>query len=182
MVDEPAFGGEEEQLLVFRLGDEYFAMLISAVHEIIRSQKITPVPRAPAFVEGVTERLGRIIPVIDLHKRFDILGRDDGHGRIVVAEQGDKLVGMVVDAVDEVLSVPTAAIEAPDEMVVSVDSQFLAGIVRLEERLIILLDHEQVLSPGELRQLGNMKVPERTARQARRSQAAEDEPEPRLIA
>ncbi|MDE3075245.1 MAG: chemotaxis protein CheW [Chloroflexota bacterium] len=183
MIDEPTFGIEEEQLVVFRLGDEYFAMLIAAVNEIIRSQKITPVPRSPTFVEGVTNLRGRVIPVIDLRKRFGTESRDDPRmRRIIVVEQGDKLVGMIVDGVDEVLTVPATAIEAPDEMVVSVDSQFLAGIVRLQDRLIILLDHDQVLSPGEIHQLGSLKVAGRALKEVEAQQAlAEAESVPKLV-
>jgi purine-binding chemotaxis protein CheW len=74
-------------------------------------------------------------------------------------------MGMIVDAVDEVLTVPASAIEPVDEMVVSVDAQFLSGIVRLEDRLIIMLDQEQVLSAGEARQLERMKVPGKVLKQ-----------------
>jgi purine-binding chemotaxis protein CheW len=159
MVDDPTPAGHEEQLVVFRLGDDFFAMLIANVNEIIRLQKITPVPKAPPFVEGVTNLRGRVIPVIDLRKRFGVEPKPDGHmARIIVVEQGERLMGMMVDAVDEVLTVPSNTIEPVDEMVVSVDSQFLSGIVRLEDRLIIMLDQEQVLSAGEARQLTNLKV------------------------
>jgi purine-binding chemotaxis protein CheW len=159
MLDDPTPAGQEEQLVVFRLGEDFFAMLIANVNEIIRLQKITPVPKAPPFVEGVTNLRGRVIPVIDLRARFGIAPKMDGHmARIIVVEQGERLLGMIVDAVDEVLTVPEDAIEPVDEMVVSVDSQFLSGIVRLEDRLIILLDQEQVLSAGEFSALQTMKV------------------------
>jgi purine-binding chemotaxis protein CheW len=149
----------EVRLVVFRLGEDYFAMTIQDVNEIIRLQKITPVPKAPPFVVGVTSLRGRVIPVIDLRTRFGLAPREEGHlSRIVVTEHDGKLIGMIVDGVDEVLIVPAEAIEPPDEIVVSVDSEFLAGIVRLEDRLIILLDQEQVLTATEFRQLQGMKV------------------------
>jgi len=166
MIEDPTAAGEEEQLVVFRLGDDFFAMMIASVNEIIRLQKITPVPKAPAFVEGVTNLRGRVIPVIDLRKRFGIAPLEDGHNaRIIVADHAGKLIGMMVDRVDEVLTVPADAIEPPDEMVVSFDSEFLAGIVRLEDRLIILLDHEQVLSPSEAKLLDGLKVPTKALRE-----------------
>ncbi|HLY67893.1 MAG TPA: chemotaxis protein CheW [Chloroflexota bacterium] len=174
MIEDPILRGEEEQLVVFRLGDDYFAMLIASVNEIIRLQKITPVPKSPPFVEGVTNLRGRVITVIDLRKRFGIASREDAHGgRIIVVEHGDKLMGMMVDGVDEVLTVPADAIEAVDEMVVSVDSQFLTGIVRLEDRLIIMLDQEQVLTAGEVRELETMKISRKALKDAQAE--AEDE-------
>ena len=159
MLDDPTPASGEQQLVVFRLGEDYFAMPIANVNEIIRLQKITPVPKAPPFVEGVTNLRGRVIPVIDLRKRFGVASQAAGQfSRIIVVEQDARLLGMMVDAVDEVLTVPSSSIEPVDEMIVSVDSQFLSGIVRLEDRLIILLDQEQVLSAGEVRQLSSLKV------------------------
>src|SRR5579883_2802761 len=122
MVDDPTPAGQEEQLVVFRLGEDYFAMLISSVNEIIRLQKITPVPKAPPFVEGVTNLRGRVIPVIDLRKRFGVTPKPDTQiSRIIVVEHGERLLGMMVDGVDEVLTVPASSIEPVDEMVVSVE-------------------------------------------------------------
>jgi len=167
MVEDPTAPAVEQQLVIFRLGEDYFAMHIANVNEIIRLQKITPVPKAPPFVEGVTNLRGRVIPVIDLRKRFGLEARDQGYmTRIIVADHEGKLIGMIVDGVDEVLTVPADAIEPPDEIVVSVDSEFLAGIVRLDERLIILLDQEQVLSASEVRQLSSMKVSGKALKEA----------------
>src|SRR5947207_15533215 len=116
MIDDPTPATEETQLVVFRLGEDYFAMLIANVNEIIRLQKITPVPKAPSFVEGVTNLRGRVIPVIDLRKRFGVDPKPDGQmARIIVVEQGERLLGMMVDAVDEVLTVPRNTIEPVDE-------------------------------------------------------------------
>jgi purine-binding chemotaxis protein CheW len=163
MIQDPTPVAAEQQLVVFRLGEDFFAMLISNVNEIIRLQKITPVPKAPPFVEGVTNLRGRVIPVIDLRKRFGVAPQVDGQsGRIIVVEQDGRLLGMMVDAVDEVLTVPASAIEEVDQMVVSVDAEFLSGIVRLEDRLIILLDQERVLNAGEVSQIANLKVRAKT--------------------
>jgi purine-binding chemotaxis protein CheW len=176
MIDDPTPATREEQLVVFRLGEDYFAMLISNVNEIIRLQKITPVPKAPPFVEGVTNLRGRVIPVMDLRKRFGVTPKPAGYAaRIIVVEQDQRLLGMMVDAVDEVLTVPTSSIEPVDEMVVSVDAEFLAGIVRLDERLIILLDKEAVLSAGEAHQLQSLKVTGKALKEVEAQ--AEEEPE-----
>ena len=176
MEDDTLVAGQEEQLVIFRLGEDYFAMFITHVNEIIRLQKITPVPRAPEFVEGVTNLRGRVIPVIDLRKRFGLSPRQDGRfARIIVVDHEGKLMGMMVDGVDEVLTVPLSAIEPPDEMVVSVDSQFLAGIVRIGDRLIILLDQEQVLSPAEVQALQSLKVAGKALKEVEAQAEAEAE-------
>jgi purine-binding chemotaxis protein CheW len=177
MLDDPTPAAAEIQLVVFRLGEDYFAMHITNVNEIIRQQKITSVPKAPEFVEGVTNLRGRVIPVIDLRKRFGITPRVDANmDRIIVVEHEGRLMGMMVDSVDEVLTVPFDSIEPADELVVSVDSEFLAGIVRLEERLIILMDQEQVLTSGEVKQLDSMKVTGK-ALKAVQAQAADEQHE-----
>jgi len=145
----------ERQLVVFALGHEHYGVSISAVQEIVKLQPITFVPRAPAFVEGVTNLRGKILPVIDLRKRFGLpTGETTKNTRIVVAEVGpagstSNAVGMLVDSVSQVLRVPETAIEPPSPLMTTVDSTFITGIAKVGERLIILLDLLEVLSPQE---------------------------------
>jgi purine-binding chemotaxis protein CheW len=140
----------ENHLVVFVLANEQYAVGIAAVSEIIKLQPITHVPRAPAFVEGVTNLRGKVLPVLDLRKRFGLAAAAASkESRIVVAEINNVLVGMVVDAVTEVLRVPEGAIEPPSPVVTTVDSAFISGIAKVGSRLIILLDLEKVLLPGE---------------------------------
>ncbi|MBO2522076.1 MAG: chemotaxis protein CheW [Clostridia bacterium] len=118
---------------------------IYRVREIIRVPAITRVPRAPEYVEGVINLRGGVIPVIDLRKRFGMeKGEESAERRIVVSELGNQTVGMVVDGVSEVLEVDEAEIDPPSEYVMTVDSQYITGIVK-REKLIILLDLEKVL-------------------------------------
>src|SRR5581483_6486717 len=112
-------------------------------------------------------------PVIDLRKRFGIEPLEDDRARIIVAEQGEKLIGLLVDAVDEVLQIPAGSIRPADEMVASVDAEFIAGIVRLENRLIILIDQQRVLNPTEARLLESVKLDGRLLPQTT-STSAED--------
>src|SRR5947209_14756509 len=115
MIEDPTPATEETQLVVFRLGEDYFAMLIANVNEIIRQQKITPVPKAPDFVEGVTNLRGRVIPVIDLRKRFGIDSRVEySLDRIIFVDHYGQLMGVMVDSVDKVLTVPLEPIEPAD--------------------------------------------------------------------
>ena len=146
----------EHQLVVFELGKEHYGVDISAVESIIKMQPITVVPHTPSFVEGVTNLRGSVLPVIDLRKRFG-LSLDDisKHSRIVVIALGKTKVGMIVDAVSEVLSVAEDAIEPPPPMVTSVDTTFIIGIAKIESKLVILLDLSKVLS---LHEVGSLQL------------------------
>jgi purine-binding chemotaxis protein CheW len=141
----------EHQLVVFDLANEHYGVDIAAVEGIIKMQAITVVPHTPAFVEGVTNLRGEVLPVIDLRKRFG-LPLDQARSkdtRIVVVEIDGKKVGMVVDAVSEVLRVADEAIEPPSPIVTTVDSAFIRGIAKVDERLIILVELAKVLSTEE---------------------------------
>ena len=131
----------EIQLVVFELGDERYGLDIATVYEIIRHQPITAVPQAPAFVEGVINLRGRIIPVVDLRDRFGMAsGELTKASRIVVCEAAGTRVGLVVDGVSEVLMVSDDAIEPTPDVAAGDDAGYLRGIAKLGDRLIILLD------------------------------------------
>ena len=137
----------EKQLVVFNLAAESYGVDIGSVREIIRMQDITQVPRTPPFVEGVIDLRGRVIPVVDLRKLFGF-GVEDAtkDTRIVVVDIGGQDIGVVVDAVNEVLRVSANAVEPPSSVITTADSEFLLGIVKLPTRLIIFLDLEQAMS------------------------------------
>ncbi|KUO52798.1 MAG: chemotaxis protein CheW [Desulfitibacter sp. BRH_c19] len=150
---------EEEQLVVFNLSGETYGVDISTVREIIRMQIITEVPRTPDFVEGVINLRGKVIPVIDLHKRFDLrLVEETSQSRIMVVEVENITVGMIVDSVSEVLRIPKDNIDPPPPVISGVDSAYLRGVGKLENRLIILLDLNQVLHEKEKETLENVAV------------------------
>jgi purine-binding chemotaxis protein CheW len=149
-----AASGEEKQLVVFQLGAELYGVEIARVHEIIRLQSVTRVPRSPDFVEGVINLRGKVIPVVDLRRRFGLpVAEHTRASRIVVVEIGDQVVGIIVDGVSEVLRVNTATVEPPSPVVAGVDSEYLHGIAKLPERLVILLDLDRVLAREERRAL-----------------------------
>ncbi len=140
----------EKQLVVFDLANEHYGMDIAVVESIIKMQPITAVPRTPAFIEGITNLRGAVLPVIDLRKRFGLpAAEEDKDTRIVVVEMNEQTVGMVVDGVSEVLGVQEESIEPPPAIVTTMDSAFITGIAKDEERLIILLDLNQVLNADE---------------------------------
>ena len=140
----------EQQLVVFELANEFYGINIAVVESIIKMQVITQLPQTPAFVKGVTNLRGSVLPVIDLRTRFALEAREDTkQTRIIIVTMGSVKVGVVVDAVSEVLRVSDESIEPLPPMVNSVNSAFLKGIARLENRLIILLELGKVLDIGE---------------------------------
>lgn len=151
-LSEPA-----EQLVVFRLANEFYGVDIGAVSTIIRMQEVTEIPRTPEFVEGVINLRGSIIPVIDLRKRFCLsVGEITKSSRIMVVEASGQMIGMIVDAVAETLRLPTDAIEAPPAVIASVDSEYMRGVGKDGNRLVILLDLDKVLSAKETAALQKM--------------------------
>ena len=138
------------QLVSFKLGDEEFGVDIMQVQEIIRMQNITSVPNAPEFVEGVINLRGRVIPIIDLRKRFGLQEKPhDKSTRIIVVKVEEITVGLVVDEVSEVLRIPADTVEPPPPIVGGVESEYINGVGKLEDRLLILLDLSKTLSKEE---------------------------------
>jgi purine-binding chemotaxis protein CheW len=149
---------ETRQLVIFKLGNEEFGVDILQAKEIERMvHEVTRVPRAPAFVEGVINLRGDIIPIVDLRKRFNLGNIDIApETRIIVVEIEGSQIGMVVDAVLEVSRVPVSAIEAAPSITRGVDAYFLNGVANVSERLIILLNLERVLSVEEAQEVAKI--------------------------
>ncbi|MBD3306819.1 chemotaxis protein CheW [candidate division KSB3 bacterium] len=151
----------EIQLVSFLLGGEEFGADILIVQEIIRMTPITRVPNAPHFVEGVINLRGKVIPVIDLRKRLNVSERpeDTRKVRIIVADIGGKITGFIVDAVSQVLRIPTNSIEPPPSIVVAgIESEYITGVSKLDDRLLILLDFTKILTKDEQRKLTEVKA------------------------
>jgi purine-binding chemotaxis protein CheW len=140
----------DEQLVGLELAGELYGVEISKIQEIIRMQPITSVPNGPAFVVGLTNLRGRVIPVMDLRARFSLaVSASTRRSRIVVAEMGQHTVGLIVDAVSEVLRVSADTVEPPSSLVTTADSAYLRGVAKIDERLVLLLDLSHVLSTDE---------------------------------
>ncbi|MDR7440346.1 MAG: chemotaxis protein CheW [Armatimonadota bacterium] len=149
-MDRQATSEPEQHLVVVRLDRERYGFAIEHVHEIIRMQEVTRVPRAPEFVEGVINLRGQVIPVLDLRRRFGLPpGERDGTTRIVVVEMNGNRVGVVVDAVLEVLRVPQSSVVPPEDMLATSQVAFLRGVAKHGDGLILLLDLQRVLEVGE---------------------------------
>jgi len=136
----------EQQLVVFDLAGESYGINIAAVESIIKMQAITQLPQTQIFVKGVTNLRGAVLPVIDLRLRFGLQPQElTRQTRIILVTMGSLTTGVIVDGVSEVLRVSDEAVEALPPSLNSVNTAFLKGIVRLEERLIILLELSKVL-------------------------------------
>lgn len=145
------------QLVTFKIGEEEFGVNILKVQEIIGTMDITKVPRAPAFVEGVINLRGIVIPIIDLRSRFGLKSKPgDKDTRIIVIEINKVIIGFVVDAVSEVLRIPSRTVEPPPPVVAGVESDYISGVGQLKDRLLIMLDLDRILSSEDIDMLNAM--------------------------
>ncbi|MBF0568322.1 MAG: chemotaxis protein CheW [Nitrospirae bacterium] len=134
------------QLVTFTLGTEEYAIDILRVQEINRMTDITIVPNAPPFVEGVVNLRGKVIPVVSLRKKFEIEDRaSDESSRVMIVDLQGVTIGLIVDAVSEVLRVSSDIVESTPPMSSNIDTEFIFGIAKLNDRLIILLDIDKML-------------------------------------
>jgi purine-binding chemotaxis protein CheW len=142
------------QIVGFRIGRETFGLPIGAVREIVRVPEITSVPNSPDFIEGVINLRGRIIPVVDLRKRFgEPVGAPSKKNRIVVVEVENRSLGLMVNSASEVLKIPPSEIEEPHAVFQEGDLNYITGVGKLNGRLVILLDLSKVLQRGELKRI-----------------------------
>lgn len=149
-VDEVEDDQKLIQLVTFSIGEEEFGVNILQVQEIIRTMEITKVPRAPEFVEGVINLRGKVIPIVDMRSRFGLNSKEhDKYTRIIVIEIEMIIVGFVVDSVSEVLRIPANSVQPPPPVVAGMDSDYIDGVGKLEDRLLILLDLDSLLDNEE---------------------------------
>ena len=138
------------QLVTFKLGNEEFALDILKVQEINRMVEITKVPKAPDFVEGVINLRGRVIPIVDIRKKFHLnIKEATKETRIIVVNIMNKTIGLIVDSVSEVLRINSSTIQPPPPLIAGLDSDYIKGVGKLDERLIILLDIDKIFTTGE---------------------------------
>jgi purine-binding chemotaxis protein CheW len=141
----------------FRVGTETFGVPIATVHEIVRVPAITAVPESPDCVEGVINLRGRIIPVIDLRKRFGEKVIASGKkNRILLAEVDTKMIGLIVDSASEVLKIPPSEVDPPPNVFEEGEVNYVTGVGKLLGRLIIMVDLTRILQRGELRRVGDL--------------------------
>jgi purine-binding chemotaxis protein CheW len=149
------------QLVGFVLGKELFGVDILMVQEIIREAAITTIPDAPDFIEGVINLRGNIIPIIDLRKRLRLRGgkdKDISDIWIIILNINDRVAGFIVDSVTQVLKIESNIIKPPPDIVVAgLKSQYIRGVCKIDERLLVLLDFNRILLVEEIKKLSELK-------------------------
>ncbi len=152
--------GETEKFVTFMLDDEEFGADVLQTKEISNMKKITDVPTAPSFVEGVINLRGTITPIIDLRKRLDLEIKEDlSESQIVITEQKDQFIGMIVDEVVDVIEISKEDIDsAPEIIMTDVSEEYIKGVGKVgEDRLIVILDLGRVLSKEDFAKVKKAK-------------------------
>jgi purine-binding chemotaxis protein CheW len=147
----------KSQLVVFQLGEEEYAVDITQSKEIIKITKITNVPNTPDYVRGVINLRGQIVPVVDLRKRFNIQGRCEKE-KIITVEVRESLIGLVVDAVNEVFWFDMEELEPAPEVEGGIKQEFVRGVLKRGERLLVLIDLNKLLFESKLKEEEQQKV------------------------
>ncbi len=140
----------ETQLVVFMMEKEEFACNINDVSEVLKMIRVTPLPRSLDFVEGVINLRGEVIPVIDLRKRFGLAEAErTAENRIIIVEVEDRLVGLIVDAVSEVIRLMNKQIQDAPNQVAGNKTDLIMGVGKIEDRMLIILNLDRILTSEE---------------------------------
>ncbi len=150
--------GSRIQLVTFHLGKETYGIDIMDVKEIVKLQEIRSIPNAPPFVGGILNLRGTIIPVINLHKRFNFQGTEKTAEEkllsgIIIINVDDKLIGIIIDKVSRVLSIETESIKPPPQVISGIGAEYINGVVNNESGYLIILDIKRLFSKTELQQI-----------------------------
>jgi purine-binding chemotaxis protein CheW len=150
-------GIETRQYISFTVGEEEYGLELLRVREVIRVREVTWLPKAPSFVKGIINLRGDVIPIFDLRDKFGLPAREaDADTRVIVVEVEGKLIGMVVDSASQVVRIPVTQIAPPPPLLGGFSQEFLNGVGKLDDRLVILLNVDRILSGEERIQLRAM--------------------------
>lgn len=145
------------KVIVFQIKDEEYTIPVEQVGSIERMMPITRVPGTKSFVKGVLNLRGVVTPIIDLRERFEIEGADNtDQTRIITVTIQGLNVGLIVDAANDVLDLDESTIEPPPEIVGTVEAEYIQGVAKLDQRLLILLNLEKVLSKEDVHLLNKV--------------------------
>ncbi len=146
-----------QQLIKFHVGDEAFGIEITQIYQILKPQEIFKVPNTPPFIDGLLNLRGSVLTVFNLRKRFNMPDREnDENTRIITVNVNDYLLGFIVDSVTEIVRVPDEEIESTPPSLVNFDRRFLSGVAKVEDKLILLLNLKEILTPDEEKQVKNI--------------------------
>jgi len=152
---------KQKQLVTFQLGQELYGIDIMSVDGIVRVEDVRSIPNAPLYVEGIFNLRGEIIPIINLHKRFQLkkalMSEEDKllSGFIIIDIDGMKL-GMVIDKVSRVLTIDLDKLQPPPQMISGIGAEYIQGVVNRDDGYLIVLDIHRLFDPKELQQLGDI--------------------------
>ena len=158
-IDDSKKNDELIQLVSFILADEEYGVEVLKVREIIRMPTITKMPNVPPYVEGIINLRGKVIPIISMRRRFNLMENENSnHTRIIIMDIGGSLTGFVVDAVSEVIRIHSSEIQPPPSMVLSggIAQEFITGVFNHTERLLVIIDIGRMFSDAELDDIGSL--------------------------
>ncbi|HNU92842.1 MAG TPA: chemotaxis protein CheW [Spirochaetota bacterium] len=151
---------EENQFVTFVIGEETYGVEVLRVQEIIGMTRITHVPNAMSFMKGVINLRGSVVPVVDMRIKFGMAERDyDAFTVIIIVEVRGRMIGMIVDSVSDVVNIPVRSIQDTPHFSAKIETDFIMGIGQVEEKLVIILDVDRIMSSEEMTELDR----ERTA-------------------
>lgn len=140
-------GAALAQVVSFRLANEQYGLDIMSVQEIILMGSITEIPEVPEYIRGLINLRGKVIPIVDLRKRFRLQASPPNeHTRIIVVIAGGQIFGVVVDAVNEVLRLDAQEIEPAPKGITGLDSAYIKGLVKMPDKIMILLEMDRIMS------------------------------------
>src|SRR6056297_403330 len=137
---------DTNQFIVFQIGDQKFAIKITEVQEIIKPQEVTALPRSAKFIKGIIELRGEVIVIVNLGERLELTKVDEEEGRVLVVDVGGVKAGLMVDDASDVIQIEGENIKQPEGSMSGIETEYLSGVAKLEEELILLLDFEELFS------------------------------------
>jgi purine-binding chemotaxis protein CheW len=162
-VDGPSAKKHMRQFVGFQVGDQDYAFRIEQIQEIVNLRQLTKMPQVPPYVEGVANLRGSIIPIINLRLLFGMQAKEaDGNTRTIVVNVGSRIMGCTVDTVSQVMRIPEESIQPAPETVTAGTAGYIQGFAQVNDRLIILLDIDQLLDPARLQEVGSRECPAAT--------------------
>lgn len=153
-----------EGYVLFRIGETHYALPALQVQQVAMVERITPVPRAPDFVDGVVYLRGQVVPVVNLRARFGLERRPyDLASRLLVVQFGERVVGLAVDAAREFVALPPESVFLPPEDLTAAGGRYLSGVSLVGDRLVFILDVQKLLQPEEAQALAQVAAEEERA-------------------
>ncbi len=149
---------EDRQYVTFLIDEETYGLAVGKVKEIIGMTEITHVPNTARFMEGVINLRGTVVPVLDMRKKFQMEQKKyDTHTVIIIVEASDRLIGMIVDSVSDVLSIPINSIQSTPNFNSRIETDFILGIGQIDNSMIIILDSDKILNTDEMKKADSAK-------------------------